>query len=85
MTILSKVDKYINDKLDKNENYIECKVYDLRINYDLLEDELEEFLEYAKIRLENLGFEVYFTGAKYVYKNKAKEVEYNKYFVAVKE
>ena len=61
------VTEYLDNKINKNENYIVCTVYDLRVRNKVLEKEVDDFLKYAKIRLENLNYQVYFTGAKYKY------------------
>ena len=41
-------------------------------------------MELAKIRLENLNYQVYFTGAKYTLNGEKKVVQDNEYMVAVK-
>lgn len=79
------VTEYLNKKIEENEDYIVCTFYDLRIKNNLSEEQVQEFLELAKIRLENLHYQVYFTGAKINYKNTRKIVENNQYMVAIKE
>lgn len=78
------VTEYLDNKIAENENYIECSVYDLRVNQNLTKNDVDVFLEYAKTRLENLNYQVYFTGAKYSYKGKRKIVESNDYMIAIK-
>ena len=77
------IDNYFEDKLGKE--YIVCPVFDLRVNWGLYEEEVDEFLKLSKIKLENRGYQVYFTGAKYTYKGERKEVGLNDYIIAVKE
>lgn len=43
-----------------------------------------QFLDYAKIRLENLGYKVYFTGDNYTYNNATKIVKDNELLVEIK-
>ena len=43
------------------------------------------FLKYAKIRLENMNYQVYFTGAKFTYNNEIRQVQDNEYMIAIKE
>lgn len=78
------VTEYLDNKIAKNENYIECSVYDLRVKQNLTKKDVDIFLQYAKTRLENLNYQVYFTGAKFSYKGERKIVESNNYMVAIK-
>lgn len=79
------VTEYLDKKINENENYIVCTFYDLRIRNNLSEGEVDRFLELAKIRLENMNYNVYFTTAKYTYNNTEKIVQDNEYMVAIKE
>lgn len=79
------VTEYLDRKIEKNEDYIVCTFYDLRIKNNLSEEQVQEFLELAKTKLEDLHYQVYFTGAKIDYKNIRKIVEDNEYMVAIKE
>ena len=79
------VTQYLDKKINENENYIVCTFYDLRIRNNLSEGEVDRFLELAKIRLENMNYNVYFTTAKYTYQNVEKIVQDNEYMVAIKE
>lgn len=76
---------YLDRKIEENENYIVCIVYDLRVTNNVLEKEVDNFLAFAKIRLENLNYQVFFTGAKFTYNNIRREVKENEYMVAIKE
>ena len=78
------VTEYLDNKIAENENYIECSVYDLRVKQNLTKNDVDIFLQYAKTRLENLNYQVYFTGAKYSYKGERKIVESNDYMIAIK-
>ena len=79
------VTEYLDRNIKENEDYIVCTFYDLRIKNNLSEEQVQEFLELAKTRLENLHYQVYFTGAKFDYKNNRNIVENNQYMVAIKE
>ncbi len=79
------VTEYLDKKISENENYIVCTFYDLRIRNNLSEGEVDRFLELAKIRLENMNYNVFFTTAKYKYENVEKTVQDNEYMVAIKE
>lgn len=79
------VEDYIQDKINKNENEIIYTFYELRVKNNLSEEEVDEFLRLNKIRLENLGYKVFFIGAKFVYQNANRTVQPNQFMVAIKE
>lgn len=79
------VTEYLDNKIYENENYIVCTVFDLRVNNGVFEKEVDDFLRFAKIRLENMNYQVYFTGAKYTYNGERKQVQDNEYMVAIKQ
>ena len=79
------VENYIQDKISKNKNEIIYTFYELRVKNNLSEEEVDEFLKLNKIRLENLGYKVFFTGARFVYQNANRTVQPNQFMVAIKE
>ena len=81
---LNYITNYIDDKINKNSEYIGISFFELRIKEKLSKDETNQFLDYAKIRLENLGYKVYFTGDNYTYNNATKIVKDNELLVAIK-
>ena len=76
---------YLDNKIAKNENYIKCTFYELRVKRNLSEEEVDELLELAKTRLENMNYQVYFTGAKFQYNGKEQQVQAQDYMIAIKE
>ena len=79
------ITEYLDNKIKQNEDMIIITFYELRIKYDLSEDETQEFLSLSKIRLENMKYQVYFTGAKYEQNGVIKTVQDNELMVAIKE
>lgn len=79
------VTNYLDKKINENANYIVCTFYDLRVKNGVLEKDVDNFLKYAKIRLENMNYQVYFTGAKFTYNNEIRQVQDNEYMIAIKE
>ena len=75
---------YIDNKIRKDENKVVFSFYEIRIKLDLSEEETDEFLKLSRTRLENLGYQVYFTGAKYTYNNSEMVVQANELMVAIK-
>lgn len=78
------VDTFINQKINSNENYVRFTFYELRVKYNLTEDETNKFLELAKNKFENMQYEVYFIGDTYEYQGATKEVEQNELLIAIK-
>ena len=58
--------------------------FELKVRHNLSEDEIDEVLRLARNKFENLGYRVYFTGAKYNYQGENRIVESNEYLVAIK-
>ena len=75
----------IDEKQEQNDKYIVFSFFELRIKYNLTEDQISKFLELAKNRLENTKYKVYFTGDEYIYQNQSKKVQDNELMVAIKE
>lgn len=79
------VTEYINRKMQEDENYIRYTFYELKVKNNLTDEELQIFLEMNKNYFENKGYEVYFTGAKFIYQNCNRIVESNELMIAIKE
>ena len=82
---MQEITEYLDKKIEKNENLLEVTFYEVRIKLNLNEEQTQEFLKLCKTRLENLGYQVYFTGAKYNYGGKRREVQSNDLMIAVQE
>ena len=78
------IDDYINKKLDENEEILIFTFYELRVKSNLSEYDVNRFLELAKVRLENIGYRIYFTGTEFVYKKATRIVNDNELMVAIK-
>ena len=79
------ITEYLDKKIEKDENYIVCTFYDLRVKNNFTEEQVQQFLTLAKIKLENIGYRVFFTGAKFRYNNNINVVKENEYMIAIKE
>lgn len=79
------VNDYMNKKINENDEIIIYSFYELRLKNNLSVEDTQEFLGLNKIRFENLGYKVYFTGDKYQYKGEEKIVTDNQLLVAIKE
>ena len=75
---------YLDEKIKNNPDKIVITFYEIRVKLDLSEEQTDEFLKLSRTRLENLGYQVYFTGAKFEYANVHRVVEDNELMVAIK-
>ena len=82
---MQEITQYLDNKINDDENIVKITFYEVRIKFNLSEEETQEFLRLCKTRLENLGYQVYFTGAKYQYEEQNKVVQTNELMVAIKE
>ena len=78
------ITELLDEKIEKDENKIVVTFYEIRVKNNLSEEETNQFLRLAMTRLENLGYKVYLSGAKYIYNNVNKVVEPNELLVAIK-
>ena len=78
---------YINQKLEQaeNENFIRYTFFELKVRHNLSEEEVDGVLRISRDYFQNKGYEVYFTGAKFTYRNTEMVVEPNELMIAVRE
>ena len=79
------IDKYIDKKLEENDEYIVFTFYELRVKSDLSKEDTFLFLHLVTQKLLNLGYSIYMTEEKYNYKGEEKIVTDNQLLVAIKE
>ncbi len=79
------VGNIIDKKQEKDDNFLVFSFFELRVTYNLTEDEISKFLELSKNRLENTNYKVYFTGDDYSYLGSTRKVQDNELMVAIKE
>ena len=82
--IIALIDKTLNEKIKEDSNFIRYKFFELKIQYNLTDNEIEIFLKLATYWLSNHGYKVFFTGEKYNYKNKNEVVQDNELLIAIK-
>ena len=78
------VGRYVEYKLLENEDEIRITFYELRVKENLTEIETEEFLQLCKNKLENMQYNVYFTGETFIYKQCNRKVQPNELLIAIK-
>lgn len=82
--IIQTIENTLENKIRENPNYIIYTFYELRVKYNLSEANTDRFLFLIRIKLENEGYNVYFTGAKFEYNNARMIVQDNEMMIAIK-
>lgn len=75
---------YIDKKILENENYIRITYYELRVKMNLSEKEVDDFIISNRAYLEDMDYDVYLTGSKFVYENANRTVQDNEIMIAIK-
>ncbi len=81
---IGKLTKLVDDQIDKDENKVVIKFYDVIMNTETTTDELNEATYLMSTRLENLGYKVYRTNQEYTYNSKKYIVQTNEVLVGIK-
>lgn len=79
------INEILNKKIIENSEYIRITFYELRIKYNLSEEQTDRILELMKNKIEKMNYQVFFTGAKFVYQECKRTVQPNELMIAIKE
>lgn len=82
--IINLIEYTLQGKIKENENYIKYTFYELRVKYNLTEEETDTFLNLIRNKLEKMNYNVYFTNARYTYKGVNYTVQDNEPIIAIK-
>lgn len=74
----------ISNKEEENEGFVKYTFYELRIKYNLNEQEVNQVLKISKDYFENKGYKVYFTGETFEYQNTNMMVQDNELMIAIR-
>jgi hypothetical protein len=83
--IINLIEETLKEKIKTNINYIRYTFYELRVKYNLSEQDTDKFLKLIRNKLQNENYKVYFTGTKFVYENANRTVQPNELMIAIKE
>ena len=78
------VTDYLDEKIKENEEFIVCTFFDVIVKHNLPQLDEKEFVNEAKIKLENMDYKVFLSGDEYTFKYERRIVKENEYFVAIK-
>lgn len=79
------VEEFIAEKIAKNPKIVRFTYFELKVKRNLTEKGLDRFLRCSKIILEELNYQVYFTGARFQFENANRVVETNEYLIGIKD
>lgn len=79
------IETTLADKTKENTEFIRYSFYELRVKYNLSEQDTDRFLELIRTKLQNENYRVYFTGTRFEYKDAKMKVQDNELMLAVKE
>lgn len=83
--LINLIETTLSEKICQDINYIRYTFYELKVKYNLSEEELDRFLILIRTKLENENYKVYFTDAKFIYENANRTVQPNEILIAIKE
>ena len=84
-SIIKIIEKTLEEKMYKDDEYIRYTFYELRVKYNLSDEDTDRFLVLIRMKLLNEKYRVYFTGAIFEYKEEKMTVGNNELMVAIKQ
>lgn len=76
---------FIESKQKENPEFIRYSYYELKIKYNLTNEEIDRVLKVSRDYFENKNYKVYFTNARYEYNGASQNVQPNELLIAFKE
>lgn len=76
---------FIESKQKENPEFIRYSYYELKIKYNLTNEEIDQVLKVSRDYFENKNYKVYFTNARYEYNGASQNVQPNELLIAFKE
>lgn len=78
------LNELIENKINENRNFIKFTFYELRVKYNLSEDDSNAAIKLIKQKLTNYGYNVYRTGENYTLNSTVCTVPINILLIAIK-
>ena len=82
--IICLIENSLVEKIKENKNYIKYTFYELRVKYNLSEQDTNKFLYLLKTKLQNDNYKVYLAGEYFQYDNERIVVQDNELLIAIK-
>lgn len=84
MTLTQLIDIILDLKMSENSDFIRITYYEIKIKCNLSNEQCDEFIRLAKIKLENMNYRVYLQDEKYTYENANRTVQINEVLIAIR-
>lgn len=84
MTLTRLIDIILDSKMSENSDFIRITYYEIKIKCNLSNEQCDEFIRLAKIKLENMNYRVYLQDEKYTYENANRTVQINEVLIAIR-
>lgn len=84
MTLTQLIDIILDSKMSENSDFIRITYYEIKIKCNLSNEQCDEFIRLAKIKLENINYRVYLQDEKYTYENANRTVQINEVLIAIR-
>ncbi len=81
---MNELTEYLDRKIQENKDFIKITFYEARVKLNLTKEETNQFIQLARIRLENMNYKVYLTNQKFTYQNMLVVVKQNELMIAAK-
>ncbi len=81
---MQEITDFLDKKIAADENEVRITFYEMRVKYNLSEAETKTFLTLCETRFKNLGYQVFYTGEKFLYNNATRTVQDNELIIAIK-
>ena len=78
------IDKLISNKLLVDENCITFTYFETMVKEGIQKEQEQEFKELAQIKLNNMGYKVYFENEEFDYNDAHRRVQCNEILTAIK-
>lgn len=82
--LIELIEKILEVKLISDTDFVKLTYFELKVTFNLTDDEIDDFLRLIRTKLENLEYDVYFTEAEYTYNNITTKVKSNELMIAIK-
>lgn len=84
MTLTQLIDIILDSRMSENSDFIRITYYEIKIKCNLSNEQCDEFIRLAKIKLENMNYRVYLQDEKYTYENANRTVQINEVLIAIR-
>lgn len=84
MTLTQLIDIILDSKMSENSDFIRITYYEIKIKCNLSNEQCDEFIRLAKIKLENMNYRAYLQDEKYTYENANRTVQINEVLIAIR-